>query len=651
MEDDKRPKTANWAPGTLEQTRKAIGAIDPEEAKLMTKVLGGEIMYERTNTQAPSSKPVSKNTGRIVRTTSSSTTEKSETPQNTTPKGRKNREELPVVTTRVSGMIDKLMMSDEYKIKPNYGLFNFIKLFQKNGTEQILSDFCSITLKLHIENIEGFITVIKTLIQMAPASYKAKIANGTEAKFKFLRTVAGWTMQGIKLAHLELLDLPKPYLTVDMINYVRQVYRPLVQVYYYGETKIPKLIKEIYTDEASYPDAPQDKLSSLAKEAITQWLYIQNEVIKKLYPLLMRMCCDSYEEYPAFFKAKIPEILKFLGLHKFDLLLPDKPKEEKPAEQKTKAPAERQRGVKDGIVTTGLSLLNKLFPDAGFDKLDSHPDLYPYFQPLYKFSDGFNVLSPENPLQVTVVLLRIIEDFLQGCRDIQFVEGEEDIGTLEKDSIFQVLEEWTNYRETVFERLYCTPLNDFVNQLYTQNDFDTTQFGKKLLTSLLWQTKYHFLPTFKFDQLILEHPADESKIKPLFIRTDFTRRYLTEAVNQCDAQVANKGSVAYVKNPWEHYNFDISNEVSKRLDVLLGAHNTGPNTNATNANLLKYTLCVLAVLDWWINNQESPAYLTSPMHIYRISEEDGKPIFSVPERSDQNKVFAEAIKAAYNKKK
>ena len=165
MEDDKRPKTANWAPGTLEQTRKAIGAIDPEEAKLMTKVLGGEIMYERTNTQAPSSKPVSKNTGRIVRTTSSSTTEKSETPQNTTPKGRKNREELPVVTTRVSGMIDKLMMSDEYKIKPNYGLFNFIKLFQKNGTEQILSDFCSITLKLHIENIEGFITVIKTLIQ------------------------------------------------------------------------------------------------------------------------------------------------------------------------------------------------------------------------------------------------------------------------------------------------------------------------------------------------------------------------------------------------------------------------------------------------------------------------------------------------------
>ena len=436
-----------------------------------------------------------------------------------------------------------------------------------------------------------------------------------------------------------------------MINYVRQVYRLLVQIYYYGETKIPKLIKEIYTDEASYPDAPQEKLSGLAKEAITQWLYIQNEVIKRLYPLLMRMCSDTYEEYPQFFKTKVSEILKFVGLHKFDLLLPEKPKE--PAEKKepVKVASDKQRGVKDGIVTTGLSLLNKLFPDAGFDKLETHPDMYPYFQPLYKFGDGFNLLSPENPIQVTVVLLRIIEDCFQGCRNIQFVEDDEDLGKPNKDSIFQILDEWTTYRETVFERLYCTPLNDFVNQIYSQPDFDITQFGKKLLTSILWQTNYHFLPSFKFDQLLLEHPADESKVRPLFFRTDFARRYLTEAINQCDTASKLKEPIKYITNPWEHYNFDISNEVSKRLDVLLGANNIGPNTNATNANLLKYTLCILAVLDWWINNPDSPAYATSPMNIYRISEEDGKPVFSVPERNDQNKLFAEAIKAAYQQKK
>ena len=58
----------------------------------------------------------------------------------------------------------------------------------------------------------------------------------------------------------------------------------------------------------------------------------------------------------------------------------------------------------------------------------------------------------------------------------------------------------------------------------------------------------------------------------------------------------------------------------------------------------------MAVLDWWINNPGSPAYTTDAMHIYRISDTDGKPVFSVPERSDQNSLFVEAIKANYQKK-
>ena len=66
--------------------------------------------------------------------------------------------------------------------------------------------------------------------------------------------------------------------------------------------------------------------------------------------------------------------------------------------------------------------------------------------------------------------------------------------------------------------------------------------------------------------------------------------------------------------------------------------------------MIKYTLCFVSVLDWWINNPDSPAYQTDPMDIYRISPDDGKPLFSVPERNDQNKLFADSIKAAYMKK-
>lgn len=656
MQDDgKRAREADWAPGTLDRTRKAIGQLDPGEAEIMSKKLGGEVMYERSDGSSSSGKS-SKGTGRLIRQTSSGNSENT-SGSDAAASGqrgngtRRRQEELATVTPKLSSLFDKLMMRDEYGIKPNYGLFNFIKYFQQNGHEQVVPEFCTVTLKHHVENLSGFITVIKTLIQIAPASYKAKIASGNEIKFKFLRMIAGWTMQSVKLAHIELMDLPQPYVVQDLIPYIRAVYKLLIQVYYYGENKIPKLIKEIYTDEVSYPESPQEKLSSLAKEAITSWLYIQNEIVKKCYPLLMRMCSDTFEEYPDFFKIKVADILKFVGLHKYDLLLPEKAKAVKTedSEKKKKTSLVPEKGVKDQIVMTGIKLLDQLFPQAGFTQLENHPDMYPYFQPLYHFADGFNVLSPENPMQVTVVLIRILEDFFVGCRNIDFKPVSTAVSE-EKDSISSVMDDWSAYRENVFEKLYCDPLNDLVNQIYSQDDYEDSQFGKKLITSLLWQTQWHFLPNFKFDQLILERPQDESKYRPLFLRTDFARSYFTEAVSLCDKVASMRGDVSMISNPWDHYKFDISNEISKRLDTLLGGNNTTATTNANNANLLKYTLCILSVLDWWINNPESPAYSTNPRRIYRISEEDGKPKFSVPERNDQNKLFAAQIRAALTKK-
>lgn len=656
MQDDgKRARQADWAPGTLDRTRKAIGQLDPGEAEIMSKKLGGEVMYERSDGSSSSGKS-SKGTGRLIRQTSSGNSENT-SGSDAAASGqrgngtRRRQEELATVTPKLSSLFDKLMMRDEYGIKPNYGLFNFIKYFQQNGHEQVVPEFCTVTLKHHVENLSGFITVIKTLIQIAPASYKAKIASGNEIKFKFLRMIAGWTMQSVKLAHIELMDLPQPYVVQDLIPYIRAVYKLLIQVYYYGENKIPKLIKEIYTDEVSYPESPQEKLSSLAKEAITSWLYIQNEIVKKCYPLLMRMCSDTFEEYPDFFKIKVADILKFVGLHKYDLLLPEKAKAVKTedSEKKKKTSLVPEKGVKDQIVMTGIKLLDQLFPQAGFTQLENHPDMYPYFQPLYHFADGFNVLSPENPMQVTVVLIRILEDFFVGCRNIDFKPVSTAVSE-EKDSISSVMDDWSAYRENVFEKLYCDPLNDLVNQIYSQDDYEDSQFGKKLITSLLWQTQWHFLPNFKFDQLILERPQDESKYRPLFLRTDFARSYFTEAVSLCDKVASMRGDVSMISNPWDHYKFDISNEISKRLDTLLGGNNTTATTNANNANLLKYTLCILSVLDWWINNPESPAYSTNPRRIYRISEEDGKPKFSVPERNDQNKLFAAQIRAALTKK-
>ena len=645
MGDDFK-KTADWAPGTLDKTRQNIGEISAKDAAIMAKKLGGEVMYERSSNN--SSRSSQNKTGRIIRNTENNSNTMSTTSNfQTQNKSRRYiREDLPPISKRTANTIDKLMMSPEYKIKANYGLFNFIRNLQKNGTERTLPEFYTYSMKNMIEHLESFITVIKTLIQVAPATYKTKIATATDTKFKFLRMVAGWTMQHIKLEYINLQNAPQPLLVADFIPIVRAFYTPLITLYYYGNSKIPKLIKEIYSDEAAYPDSPQDKLSNYAKQAITEWLYIDNEIIKKLYPLLLRMCSDTFEPYPNFFNTKVGEILKFVGLHKFDLLLPEKPKKNDAQKQKPKS-APIQKGIKDSSVITGIKLLDQLFPQAGFDKLDEHPDFYPYFQPMYTFSEGFNMLSPENPLQFTLVMIRIIEDCLHGCRNIKFIEPEQQ--KKGSDSMAAIMDDWSAYRENTFGSLYCEPLINLVNSIYSQPDFASSHMGKKLITSLLWQTTYHFMPNFKFEQLLLERPVDESKYRPLYHRTDFARKFLSLVVNECDAAKKTKANCKLIENPWEHYLFPISNPISKRLDVLLGGQNKTATTSATNANLLKYTLCFISVLDWWINNPDSPAHQTDPMHIWRVSDADGKPSFSVEERTDQDKLFADAIRAKYQK--
>ena len=671
----------SWEPGTLDATRRNIGPIDKEEAAKMTKILGGEILQEKS---APidysafpprerhyshrasgrsSSDVASMSTGSAGNDdskSSSNSSKKSNKVGYATNKGSRPRREdgLPDIDAKERNLMDKLMMHDDYRLKTNYGIFNFVRHFKKNGTELLTRSFVEYSIKNHIDHFQLFITTVKTIIQISPDTYKSKIVSNPESKFKFLRTVGGWTMKELKLQALDLQEKPDSVTVAMTIPFVKTFYTMLLKIYYLGENSIPRFFKDIYADLMKYPKADQQKLVMLSKQGITEWLYIYTQIIKGMYPLLMRMCSPRYEYFPQFFTIQTANILNFLGITKFDLILPEKKEDinaakqkaeeekKKKAEELRKKSPENQRGKKDEIVLTGLKLLEKLFPQAGFDHIESMPDMYPYFQPIYDFRDGYNLLDPQNPLQITVTLLRIIEDLFQGLRNIIFTEEDDGSGSKQSDKLSTVLNEWSVYREELFEKQYGDQLRDFVSQEYSQGDFKSSLFGKKILTNILWQTKFNFLPHFEFEQLLLEKPQNDTKYRPLCMRTDFLRHTFMAISKNIDTVAAKQGLVLGVSNPWAKYEFDIPNAVSKRLDVLLGAKKSAAETAATNANLIKYSLCIVSVLDWWINNPESPAYANSANKIYRINEEDGGPAFSVPVRDDQNKLFADSVKAA-----
>lgn len=654
---------AKWEPGTLDNTRRNIGPIDETEAKRMMQKLGGEVFTEKSvpidYSALPKSKQYSK---RVVGRPASSIT--SQTSKTDIPAGGKigfaTKEKpvkyasLPELNPKERALMDRIMMSDDYKIKPNYGIFNFVRKFKKNGNESVRKGFVEYNLQKHVDHFQEFITTVKSIIQISPDTYKSKILSAGEDKFRFLKMVGAWTTKDIKKCLFDLQDAEEVTVAM-MVPFVKEMYRNLIKIYYLGELRISNFFKDIYTDLTKYPKFDLKKAQLLSKTGINEWFYLYSQIIKGLYPLLMRMSSNKFEYYPDFFTAQTSNILSFLELTKFDLLLPNK-KSEKSAETKPEEKIEeeeteekKEENQKSDLVNAGLKLLDTFFPDAGFDRLETLPDMYPYFQPFYEFRDGYNLLAPENPLQITVTLLRITEDIFQGLRNVVFSEEKEEYLSSEGEKLSTVLGEWSLYREVLFERDYADQITDFVNNEYSQTDYKSTLFGKKLITSMLWQTKYNFLPYFEFEQLLLEKPKNDSQYRPMCIRVGFLLKFFTTLSRNIDA-AKGQGTVMGIQNPWDKYQFDIPNVVSKRMDVLLGAKKM-TDSAATNANLIKYSLMVVAVLDWWVNNPSSPAYSTDPNKIYRINREDGAPEFSVPTRTDQNKLFADRVRQTIERQK
>lgn len=670
------PRTeATWEPGTLDNTRKNIGAISEEEAKRMTKVLGGEILAEKSAPINYDALPKAKDYNRkvVVGKVSKNATNVAGTgSKGSSATVKKSTTQLPEISSKERNLMDRMMMHSDYKIKQNYGFFNFVRKFKKNGLETLHHTFIPFTLKADLDHLNTFIDSVKSLILLSPETYKSKILTSNEDKFRFLRTVGGWNLKELKFLYDKLETLGREGTVADMIPFTKAIYKMLLKIYYLGENKISNYFKDIYGELAKYPKIDKNEIAKVSKTAIAEWFYVYSQIIKGLYPLLMRMSAKKFDYFQDFFLVQTANIFAFLGITKYDLILPTKngenppaeeikiektpeeieaeeEKKEKEKEEKAKQNAHKER--KQQFVKTGLKLLDQLFPDAGFDEIASYPDMYPYFQPIYQFRDGYNLLSPFNPLQVTITLLRISEDLVQGLRNVTFTMEDTDSGKRNNDKISDILNEWTVYRNELFERFYSEQICEFVNKQYTQAEFKDSLFGKKLITSMLWQTKYNFLPHFEFEQLLLERPKNDSQYKPLCLRVDFMFDFLYQISKSIESVSKTKGDVMGVANPWARYDFEIPNAVSKRMDVLLGAKRPDEETSATNASLIKYSLYVIAVLDWWINDESSPAYLTDSSKIYRISPDDGAPLFSVPERSDQNKLFAQKVKSAIEQKK
>lgn len=712
MPESKDKPRAVYNPGELDKTRKNIGTIEAEEARRMTKILGGEIGVEKAplfdNPQirpktylrrgANSGKPAeseqqTKNhrgtlyadsqTMRTANTDKTRTEAKNSAGNKSSDNARKKNQDsfsLPQISSKERTLMDKLMMSSDYKIKPSRSFIGYIIAAATGTSEKIRENFILSAAAGYIDRIQNFSVSVKQIISAADENYKTNISQNPQFDCKLVNYIYNMNIRHICDLYKQLEQNSSAITTASMIPFTKEFFRTFLPLYYTGEKYIPSLLKTVYASTAKNSALDQESLLKFTRDAAANWIFIYGQAIKGLYPLLMRMCSSNFQPYPDFLKTKAAQILEFLEMTKFDLFIPtrDHPEEtakketaaEQPKNSEAKNPQEQtqtetaeeeasakkteaeQKTENDkeentvSLVDKGLSLLDNMFPNAGWKNIKTLPDMYPYFQPIYNFSDGFNLLSPENPLQITIILLRIIEDFFQGCRHIRFSIDKEQAFASQKDDLSAIFAEWSLYREVVFDKTYASELKDYVNHVYMQSDFPSSIYAKKIMSNLLWQSKYSFLPHLSFEMIFMEKPNRDDTYKPLSNRVAYLKKIFSELIARTENFLKNTensntetpdfGAV----NILEHYRFDVPNSISRRADILLGGKKS---KKLTNLNLLKYCLCVISVLDWWINDPESPAYDHNSKYPYR-TDTDNNLVFAVSTLKDPNKIFIQHIK-------
>lgn len=558
--------------------------------------------------------------------------------------------DIPALPEKELQAINRLMEDKQYQIKATSSLFH------QDKADRVNPDFVLYTLNDFLGHIQHCVAATQRLLPPSgETEFYAALSKERPLIVDFIGIIHDIEVKQLS-AQLSALQKNAHELSVaNLVPFVRLLYRSLLRVYYIGADGVSRMYRALYRRILDkIPSTNKDSLKALSTEAIEEWHFIFNRVYPGLYPLVLRMCATSLLSPQQLFYANGSKVLSWLSLTPKEILILRAEDELDSAAPVVASPepSEPRPVAKPEVpekVLRGLDVLERLFPEAGWKNLDTMPDFGPYFQSILHFGDGFIQLSPQNPLHQTMVLFGILEQLFQGLRLIKFKPLDNTASAGDNADIIKILEDWILYQEAVFEKIFSNDLKAYTHQIYTQPDFKKTPYGRKLLANLYSLTRSFFMPWFNVYVFGSSKLSKDDRLPPFYIRVAHLKRLLSRYA--ADIEIAppkmeqsSETALSYILNPWAPYKFDIANSVSRRLDALCGGKHA---KGRTNAQLIEYTLDILYVLDWWINDKDSFAYREPPEYLYRVVEPGSSvPAFGLTPRTDVDSLFVRHLKDA-----
>ena len=631
--------------GELDHTRRNLGNLSLEESRRMAQLLGGEVGVERADLELEKKYQKLHDLNRrksdrflpAAATSPGASRYEKRAKHRTDPRGEKN----PSYLNRIK--MNFLAARSSHGIKTYLGavasLFSF--LFPVRDT--INPRFIIRGDEIFFHHIESLVLAVRGL----SALNQKYSVNRLQSPFfiTILSILKDWDIVGLhqELTHLQIA--PRSLTVKYCSNLVRMMYTPIIRLSNVNDGyHIANALKRLYDlDLLSLPERHPDieKIKNYYNSAAMELDYIFRVLKFQCYPILMKVACTAFSRYSSFFFQNNEEILEFLGLSPQDIVtVPRRDKQETDTADEPEEVDEEISGdpLESPVFQKGFEILERLFPQAGWQRLGEFPDLYPYFRSLFVFPRGFELVPQEDPIQQIVILISILQELFYGFRSIQFGYMRNPDGTVVEvgPQIEKATEDWRVLFDELLAKEYLSHLYEFCREVEKNPRFATSVFGVKQLDYLSWIRKLHLMP-----HLVINRPRpreitlSEPKLYELTPQLRHTLTYIAR-----DLADPSDHSVTSIENPWENFAFEIESPISRRLREVLKLHREDTN----NANLLLYTFSILLILDELINNARSHCFPYLPACIYRRESEDtDMPLYTVP-AIDTSRIFRESEK-------
>ena len=681
----KKPN-AIYEPGELGRVREKLGEIDASEARRVARILGGEVGLEKSSVEQPQgrgrhgSDPVlpgrsKKRPGRAIDVADDDGGEQGSAGYRQTRDDPADDPSVNLTTAYLERIkMDRFAASVDFEIKNSIQVFSSVFSFVNGWKDSVNPRFTTRRMNAYYNKIGQLVSSTRILLPRNDGRRNDRLRKASAYIYDILDTIRQWNIERIGGDLARLQSRPRTVRVSEYGELLQAIYKPMfildkLDADLHIKVAYKLLYKLLYIER---PVDPKDKVQNLIRSALSAYADVRREVHYGMYPLLMKFISDRWFPYEQLFSARRRRLMSFLGVSETDQIKPieldieqiergsfealqeeirkEEPgyvEEEDPDDPEVIARKAQEAAAiaEQKALERSLKVLESLFPKAGWERLEEYPDLFPYFVSIYGLRRGYEQIAPNDPLQQVAVLMHIIEDLCSALRYVSFgaVSGPDGNSVALQELMGKILNNWRRYIDESFTKEYLPRLSEYCRILEHGSESRSSPYARRAVNDLRWAKRLYFLPYYKFESLG-PPPFQKREITAIYSEIRTFRKYLTliasnvEKWNQTGGP-SLKTACEGIENPLAAYNFDITNPVSKRMDLLL------PMNKRNNVHLIFFTLAAVTVLDCLVNSESSWAYDKNVSgHLFRSIDGNGAvPMFGVDEKIDADQIFKNAL--------